>query len=72
MVASTKTRNRARRRILDLPVPASRKTESIRLRVSPEEKRRLRADAKRLGYSMSEFLLAVYRKARREIVGGGR
>lgn len=69
MVASTKQRERARRRIFDLPIPASPKTESIRLRVSPEEKQRLRADAKRLGYSMSEFLLAVYRKARPEIVG---
>ena len=72
MVTSTETRKRARQRIFDLPAPASRKTESIRLRVSPEEKQRLRADAKLLGYSMSEFLLAVYRKARPEIVGGGR
>lgn len=66
---TTKQQKRARQRLFDLPAPASPKTESIRLRVSPEEKQRLRADAKRAGYTMSEFLLAVYRKARPEIVG---
>ncbi len=71
-MVTTKQRKSVRQRVFDLPAPANPKTESIRLRVSPEEKRRLRADAKRAGYSMSEFLLAVYRKARPEIVGGRR
>lgn len=42
--------------------PLVRKTEQVHLRVGPEDKRDIEAEARRLGLSVSSYLLYLHRR----------